>query len=478
VLSARALHCARVLLGFVAAGWLALAWPLAVVASDATRAGVEAARAAADAVEAALLAPEGYARGVRLADDARKLSDAGRSPERADRLLAEAEQLFAEAATLAERARGLLDAAWEARTDALTADASRNAPRLWQDADGEFSDAARRLERGRDGYEKRAAAAEAGFREAELASIEVVVLSEIDRQIEAARKLDADDYAPRSLGLAVELVAEARARLAADRYDTDQPRSLALLALHHARHAEYVARLGDKAEDSTLETVLLEWQAELAPLGDLLDMPLYYDEGAGVAADQLAVAVAALQRESEARRTRVAILEDELSYVRNQLAGQTEARARLDARLAEQARRDEKVRRIETMFQPDEAQVLRSNDRLVIRLVGLGFTSGRSEIEPRHQDLIDKLERALAEFPETPVVIEGHTDSYGVDSDNLALSIARAEAVAAWLLANTPISPIHLTALGYGETRPIANNETDEGRSRNRRIDVVLYPQL
>ena len=69
------------------------------------------------------------------------------------------------------------------------------------------------------------------------------------------------------------------------------------------------------------------------------------------------------------------------------------------------------------------------------------------------------------------------SDAFGSDALNLDLSQRRADAVHEYLLANAPISPADLTSLGYGESRPVANNETEDGRRKNRRIDVVIYPE-
>ena len=74
------------------------------------------------------------------------------------------------------------------------------------------------------------------------------------------------------------------------------------------------------------------------------------------------------------------------------------------------------------------------------------------------------------------IVVEGHTDAFGSDAQNLSLSQARADSVVQYLLTNTPISPANLSAMGFGESKPVANNETPDGRTRNRRIDVVIYP--
>jgi outer membrane protein OmpA-like peptidoglycan-associated protein len=86
--------------------------------------------------------------------------------------------------------------------------------------------------------------------------------------------------------------------------------------------------------------------------------------------------------------------------------------------------------------------------------------------------------RAVDVFPQSQVVIEGHTDAYGSDDANLALSRRRAEAVAAYLTGTLGVPQLRISAVGYGETQPIANNDTAQGRERNRRIDVIIEPQL
>ena len=86
------------------------------------------------------------------------------------------------------------------------------------------------------------------------------------------------------------------------------------------------------------------------------------------------------------------------------------------------------------------------------------------------------LRQAIQVFPDSTVVVEGHTDAFGSDELNHTLSQTRAEAVVHHLLSVMTISPTQLTSVGYGESRPVANNETAAGRKRNRRIDVVIHP--
>jgi len=78
---------------------------------------------------------------------------------------------------------------------------------------------------------------------------------------------------------------------------------------------------------------------------------------------------------------------------------------------------------------------------------------------------------------EAALIVEGHTDARGPADYNLRLSRRRAEAVRRYLIRRHGIAPERLQTSGYGETRPVANNETPEGRTTNRRIDIVISPQ-
>jgi OOP family OmpA-OmpF porin len=81
-------------------------------------------------------------------------------------------------------------------------------------------------------------------------------------------------------------------------------------------------------------------------------------------------------------------------------------------------------------------------------------------------------------FPACTVLVEGHTDSHGSDELNQKLSQERADAVKQYILANMDLPPSSIDAAGFGESKPIASNETPEGREKNRRIDLVITPNL
>lgn len=106
-------------------------------------------------------------------------------------------------------------------------------------------------------------------------------------------------------------------------------------------------------------------------------------------------------------------------------------------------------------------------------LSGITFLFASDEITQQGKLILDDVANVLTEHPEFDVIIEGHTDSIGEDSINLNLSQLRAQSVLSYL-ANTGIQVTRLTATGFGESAPIADNDSKEGRALNRRIEFTV----
>ncbi|MGN6285162.1 MAG: OmpA family protein [Afipia sp.] len=114
--------------------------------------------------------------------------------------------------------------------------------------------------------------------------------------------------------------------------------------------------------------------------------------------------------------------------------------------------------------------------QLFFELLGKGkirFESGQATIDPDSRGLLDRLIEAALRCPAANIEVAGHTDSDGDAAANMALSEKRAQAVADYLIrAGLPASRI--SAVGYGSTQPVAANDSDEGKAKNRRIDFVV----
>jgi OOP family OmpA-OmpF porin len=101
------------------------------------------------------------------------------------------------------------------------------------------------------------------------------------------------------------------------------------------------------------------------------------------------------------------------------------------------------------------------------------FDSGRATIDPDSAGLLDRLIETALRCPTSNIEIAGHTDTDGEDASNQSLSEKRAQAVADYLVkAGLPAG--RFTAMGYGSTQPVAENDTDEGKAQNRRIEFVV----
>ncbi len=104
-------------------------------------------------------------------------------------------------------------------------------------------------------------------------------------------------------------------------------------------------------------------------------------------------------------------------------------------------------------------------------LEGVNFITDSAELTPGSRRILNRVAASLKEWREVDVEVEGHTDSVADPAYNLDLSQRRAESVRAYL-ESRGVAPSRLRARGYGETRPVASNDTPEGRSRNRRVEL------
>ncbi|HET7118668.1 MAG TPA: OmpA family protein [Hanamia sp.] len=121
-----------------------------------------------------------------------------------------------------------------------------------------------------------------------------------------------------------------------------------------------------------------------------------------------------------------------------------------------------------------DAEVIREGEGIVIKFKEqVLFAYDRSDLNANAKASLDKLRTTLLKYPETNITIIGHTDSKGTKQYNQTLSESRATSVANYTTQNG-IDKNRLTAIGKGETDPIATNETAEGSASNRRVEFVI----
>lgn len=162
------------------------------------------------------------------------------------------------------------------------------------------------------------------------------------------------------------------------------------------------------------------------------------------------------------------------AYNELQETGRLNAQERLAE--SEKARGEAEARAAAAMASLKELGSLRDDPReTVLTLSGsVLFKTGEATLLPVAQDSLARVAEALRALPEErSIVVEGHTDSQGDDDANQRLSQARAEAVLAFLSSHG-VAAGRLSAVGHGESKPIASNATAEGRANNRRVELII----
>ncbi len=172
-----------------------------------------------------------------------------------------------------------------------------------------------------------------------------------------------------------------------------------------------------------------------------------------------------LQQELKESNLQVAMLED--------LEAETKRRNEIYAQF---------VARLQDMIDAGQLSVTIKNGRIVIELPDkILFDSGRARLNAAGRQALTEVAGILTQFQDRRFQVEGHTDDKPISSaiypSNWELSAARALAVV-HLLVEAGLSPENISAAGFGEFHPKADNETAEGRQLNRRIEIVMLPNL
>ena len=454
-------------------------------------------------LDAGFLIPDTYNK-VREAYDryTRDIRE-GKSTRDIQRAYAEFDAALVLARERLERVNEMLMIPLEKRAAARRANAPAMVPDAYEAAEKRLERAISRLEDDRvsDAFARGQEAA-ALYDDARSSVIEMSLIGSARIGLSEAKKQDWDRLAPASFERARRLVEEVTGAL-----DRGEPVSVALrnkaqAADYAVRRAIEVATRVDtlRRDPGNWERVLLSREdlarqaADLAAVGAdfLADDPqtimteslrtlaarqdslvLLVQQAEGDAA-ALRAEVDSLRQAIEQQQIRLSSMvesyqqdlqrrKEELDRERRELRDYLYEKTQLDA--AAQARE---------RFSDSEAIVARDPDRLTLRLIGLSFQAGRTEIPRGARGLLAKLGEFLALYPQAHVAVEGHTDATGSEDKNVTLSKSRAEAVMQFLADQSGVAAERMTSSGFGSAQPVASNNTRRGRERNRRIDVVL----
>ena len=284
------------------------------------------------------------------------------------------------------------------------------------------------------------------------------------------------------------LLAQAERALNENRYDTDLPRSLAQQANYEARHAIYLAKvISTMREDNrSLEDVIPEatksHRADRRRRGQGHSARQGRRVGQQPTSSRTSSSCASgPRRRSETRdsRNRIGDLEEEIRDLdraaRRRVAG---TRPRSCSASRPIARLREQFATIENIVRARRGSRVARGQPSVVRLVGLHVPERPSDRNPVQPRLLKKVRKPRTCSRARKSSSRATPTRMATTRRTSTLSRRRAEAIGAYLTGTLGVPASRMSAVGYGETQPIASNDTPQGRERNRRIDVIIEPQL
>jgi outer membrane protein OmpA-like peptidoglycan-associated protein len=386
----------------------------------------------ADAKQIDVLAPTAYAnmsRELRLAIEARDRGDA------AEEILDHVELSRAwlrQATNIAEISRKALGPAVGARQDAIDANAATVLKDDFAEADKLLKRATAEIEEDDLALAERTAPELARrYADLELRALKESNLSAARANIQRAVNEGAEEAASRTLAEARAAYQKAEAFIEANRKNKEGIQQAAATALDASERVVRITREAKVANRRDAESMILELEAR---------------ERSATAAGERA-------------------------------ASATERAREMSAELSSRQRQEQLIENARTQFSAAEAEVLQRGNQIILRLKGLTFDPGTATLSSDDFTLLNKALSVSQSFAPAAVIIEGHTDSSGGRKVNQTLSAQRAKAVESYFTAQQPKEGMRFSAVGVGSSRPIASNETRQGRAMNRRVDLIIMPQ-
>ena len=391
---------------------------------------------------------------------------------------------------IAQVSRTILADANAARAKALKAGADKLGEPFIK-VEKQYEELTRAIENDNLSYaQKNADKVQSAFRKIEISAIKNNALGDAREMMAAAEKAKLQKIAPAAYNDALQALNTADAYIDQNPYAAETIDRKAAQAEFMARRLMAISESSKKFQGLEPEAAALYVESLMMRLsralnsGDLRDKTV---EGQVATLTGAAEAIEQNKRSLEARNQtyhkKITDLEQRLAALQGLSREQELARRKLASeqetasqKLAAEREFNERFNEVQRYFHPDEAEVYRQGNQLVIRLRGIQFPVGRATLTPENYILLSKVQKAIQTFGQPRVTIEGHTDSTGSAEKNLELSQERADAVKTYLLANKTVPDNRISARGYGSQRPLAPNTTSEGRAVNRRIDVLITP--
>lgn len=423
-----------------------------------------------------VLAPTGFAEAESSLIEAKRLFEEGAELSKIFASIAAGRAELQHARKTAEVSKATLADAIQGRELARNAGAAE----LGKDyaaAEEQFLNLTRAIEKENLGYAQRnQSKVTEQFRQLEIRAIKVRTIGEVRNLLRAAEKQKSDKIAPQSYTAARNKLVEADTFITQNPYKNEQMNRLANEALFLARRHMEIAAEAKKMQTLDPEQIALTMEALLHKTTSQLAAPDMRDQSFEQQEKNILASISAQQADHEYTSKKVQEQQLEITELRQKIASLEGQSRQQQERLMAEKQLNQLFSEVRGYFNPNEAEVYKSENQLIIRLKTINFPVGQALIMPENYALLSKVQRAIRAFGEPDVIIGGHTDSSGPEPLNEHLSQQRAEAVRQYLVANGVLPFDKIIAVGYGSMRPLASNATDSGRAMNRRIDVTISP--
>lgn len=307
------------------------------------------------------------------------------------------------------------------------------------------------------------------FNKLELRAIKGI-LDEVRKLIKEGEKSGAKKIAPKMLKIARDRLSDVDAFISQHRYKKKEIHKHSNEALFQARRLLQVIQQSKKIKRMKPEQITLWFEGMLYKTASELSAPDMRDQPLETQVESILSSVTALVEDNKFMVRKLKTQQTDLEHMQTQIASKES--------LVAEKRFQQLFSEVQTYFSPNEAEVYKQGNRLVIRLKAIRFPVGKDYIMPSNYSMLNKVQRAIRTFGEPEVVIEGHTDSTGSKALNEHLSQRRAEAVREYFVANGTLTRDAISAIGYGSEQPLVSNKTAKGRAINRRIDILITPRL
>jgi len=322
----------------------------------------------------------------------------------------------------------------------------------------------------------------------ELKSVKKDAAQAAKAAIASAKEKDADDYAPKTLKLAEEELTLALSILEANRSQSDKAGTHTSRAIELANQSIQITEMVKDFDrrDYSEEDKVLWYQKQLSTINEPLNNRLVFDQDNRSTVHSIRNDISALKQSETDLRNNLKSTENRveklLSANRSELG---KLKKKYEREISQQSRQREALEKrerdtrqrfeyVQSLFTEAEADVYRKRQNVLVLAHGFYFEPGKSEIKAVNFALLNKIDQAYKKFPKSSLIISGHTDATGNARKNKLLSEKRAANVAKFLQDTKGIKASKISVRGFGAEKPVASNSTKDGRSRNRRIEVLI----